>query len=65
MQCLDTIAIRHSGTIRRVMLYHGDLSRIPDHEAVDLLVVSAYPNSYHPSHRYDAFVSYSSHNERK
>jgi hypothetical protein len=33
---------------RRISLYRGDLSPIPSHQAVDLLVVSAFPNNYAP-----------------
>jgi hypothetical protein len=51
MRLLDRFAIEHATGIRHVELYHGDLSRIPPDEAVDLLVVSAYPNDYGPTPR--------------
>jgi hypothetical protein len=49
MLLLETISVEHGGHTRRIELHHGDLSAIPLTEAVDLLVVSAYPNDYAPT----------------
>lgn len=46
---VDQIVMRHQGTERFVKLFFGDLSAIPTAEAVDLLVVSAFPNDYLPT----------------
>jgi TIR domain len=43
---LDFIEVGGTDRIRRISLYRGDLSRMP--EKVDFLVVSAFPNSYAP-----------------
>ncbi len=48
MELLDTIVIQHASGPRSIQLYQGDLTAIPQSEAVDLLVVSAYPSGYHP-----------------
>lgn len=47
MQLLETIVV--SSSERRIGVYHGDLTRIPPDETVDLLVVSAFPNDYSPT----------------
>ncbi len=44
MQLIDTIAVRYQEQERQVMLLVGDLSTLPEAEAVDILVVSAFPN---------------------
>ncbi len=49
MRLIDTIVVRHQGRDRQVMLFVGDLSQIPESEAVDLLIVSAFPNDYYPT----------------
>ncbi|WP_166823026.1 toll/interleukin-1 receptor domain-containing protein [Thalassoroseus pseudoceratinae] len=49
MELIDTITVRHQEHERHVMLYVGDLSSIPQHESVDLLIVSAFPNDYIPT----------------
>jgi hypothetical protein len=46
---LEQIAIADGGTTRLISLYEGDLAAIPADHAVDLLIVSAFPNSYHPT----------------
>lgn len=46
MQRLDEIVVQHLGRERRVTLLVGDMSQLPQGEAVDLLVVSAFPNGY-------------------
>lgn len=51
MELLDELEIvSHAGT-HKIELYHGDLTAIPDEQAVDLLVVSAFPNNYRPVNR--------------
>src|SRR5262249_14831551 len=49
MELIDTVAVRYQGNERQVMLFVGDLARIPEREAVDLLVVSAFPDNYVPT----------------
>lgn len=46
MELLETIDVRSGERVSRIGLYHGDLAGIPPDEAVDLLVVSAFPNDY-------------------
>jgi len=48
VQLLETILVR-GDTDKRIELYQGDLSAIEPGEAVDLLVVSAFPNDYIPT----------------
>jgi hypothetical protein len=48
LQRLDAITVHRSGDTRRVELYQGDLTDLGDDQAVDVLVVSAYPNDYSP-----------------
>jgi hypothetical protein len=49
MELIDTIAVRHQGNERFVMLFVGDLASLPEREAVDLLIVSAFPDDYIPT----------------
>jgi len=49
MELIDSIPVHHGGVARAVNLYTGDLAAIPAHEAVDVLVVSAFPNDYLPT----------------
>jgi hypothetical protein len=49
MELIDTITVRHQGHERCVMLFVGDLAAIPEREAVDVLIVSAFPNDYVPT----------------
>ncbi len=49
MDLLANWEIEHNGTLRTIELYRGDLSRLPDDQAVDLLVVSAFQNDYLPT----------------
>ena len=46
MELLDTITVTHQGNQRSVTLSAGDLAHLPADEAVDLLVVSAFPDDY-------------------
>ena len=49
MELIDTINISHQGEIRKLMLFVGDLAHLPENEAVDLLVISAFPDDYCPT----------------
>jgi len=49
MQLVDEIQVPYRDCRRSVRLYVGDLANIPTHEAVDLLVVSAFPDDYCPT----------------
>lgn len=49
MELIDSILVHHHGVDRAVKLYTGDLAAIPAREAVDVLVVSAFPNDYLPT----------------
>ncbi len=48
MQLIRRLAVSDGKRERRIGLYAGDLARIPTEQAVDLLVVSAFPDSYQP-----------------
>ena len=48
MKLLSEITIHREQTDAAIQLLHGDLTAIPPEHAVDLLVVSAFPNSYVP-----------------
>jgi hypothetical protein len=48
MELLDKLAIRQGADTRTIELWHGDLAALPAEESVDILVVSAFPNSYIP-----------------
>ena len=50
MELLETIVVESATGSRFIELYHGDLTRIPPDQAVDLLVVSAFPNDYSATH---------------
>lgn len=49
MELVDTITVRHQGNERTVMLFVGDLASLPESDAVDVLIVSAFPNDYIPT----------------
>ena len=46
MQLLDTLTVQSAHGQHRIELYEGDLSQMPPEQAVDLLIVSAYPDHY-------------------
>ncbi len=48
MRLLDTISIRGKEG-KRIELYQGDLTTLRPDEAIDILVVSAFPNDYLPT----------------
>jgi len=48
MELIRSVDIDDGERTRLISVYAGDLSRIPSDSAVDLLVVSAFPNSYAP-----------------
>src|SRR5262249_32086740 len=48
-ELIDTIAVRRQGNERLVMLFVGDLASLPKSEAVDVLIVSAFPDDYIPT----------------
>src|SRR5436305_14641046 len=49
MRLLASWNIDHSGARRRIELLQGDLSRLTDEHAVDILVVSAFAGDYLPT----------------
>jgi hypothetical protein len=49
MQLLADWKIQHQGAERSIELYWGDLSWLPPEHAVDVMVVSAFPNDYMPT----------------
>jgi len=49
MKRLDQLTIHYQGQPRYIEIYQGDLTAIPPREAVDLLLVSAFPNDYEPA----------------
>lgn len=50
MKLISNIDVRHGHNVRRIGLYHGDLTEIPPEHAVDILIVSAFPDDYTPTH---------------
>jgi hypothetical protein len=44
MELIDTITVRNQGNEAAVMLFVGDLASLPESEAVDALIVSAFPD---------------------
>ena len=49
MKMVDYITVYHNSQPRYIQLFHGDLSEISAEDAVDILVVSAFPGTYAPS----------------
>src|SRR5579863_3166235 len=48
MKLLDQLTVHHKSGERYIELFQGDLTSMPPEEAVDILVVSAFPNIYTP-----------------
>jgi hypothetical protein len=48
MELLDQLTIQHKSSEKHIELYLGDLTCMPPEHAVDVLVVSAWPDSYEP-----------------
>ena len=48
MKLLDEITIPHKSGTKRIQLFHGDLTKLPEEHAVDILIVSAWQDSYEP-----------------
>lgn len=48
-ELIKSIKVSDGKIDRRISIYHGDLSKIPAEHAVDLLVISAFPNAYWPT----------------
>ncbi|WP_372365703.1 toll/interleukin-1 receptor domain-containing protein [Candidatus Uabimicrobium sp. HlEnr_7] len=48
MELIDQITVYHNDEPRFIQLYQGDLTKISKEDAVDILVVSAFPGSYAP-----------------
>ena len=49
MKFLDSIIVNHENEAKTIELYHGDLTDMPPEHAVDVLILSSLPNSYHPT----------------
>lgn len=49
MRLLDALTLSYHSEPRRIGVYEGDLADLTPEEAVDLLVVSAFPNDYTPT----------------
>jgi O-acetyl-ADP-ribose deacetylase (regulator of RNase III) len=48
MELLDVLTVYYGSEARTIELYRGDLTNLAPQEAVDILVVSAFPNNYLP-----------------
>jgi hypothetical protein len=49
MRLLDALTVDYQSDERRIGIYEGDLTDLTPDEAVDVLVVSAFPNDYAPT----------------
>jgi hypothetical protein len=49
MRLLDTLTVSYQADERRVEIYEGDLTALTPAEAVDVLIVSAFPDDYVPT----------------
>ena len=48
MKLLDELKVYYGSEERKIELYHGDLTNMHPEDAVDLLMISAFPNDYTP-----------------
>jgi hypothetical protein len=48
MELLDVLTVYHGSEARTIELHRGDLTNLTPQEAVDILVVSSFPNNYLP-----------------
>lgn len=48
MKLIDHITVYHNSEPRFIQLYQGDLTQLSEQDAVDILVVSAFPGDYNP-----------------
>jgi hypothetical protein len=49
MENLDSFTVKHGDKLRKIELCQGDLTELQPSEHVDILVVSAFPDSYDPT----------------
>lgn len=49
MEILDSLTVPHGDKQRKIELCKGDLTNLPPGEKIDILVVSAFPDSYDPT----------------
>jgi len=49
MKLLDSVTVSHKSEERHIELYQGDLTEMSPEDAVDVLVVSAFPDDYTPT----------------
>ena len=49
MKFLDSIIVNHENETKTIELYHGDLTDMPPEHAVDVLIISSFPNNYYPT----------------
>lgn len=49
MELLDNLKVYYGSEERNIELYHGDLINMGPEDAVDILVISAFPNDYLPT----------------
>src|ERR1700675_1813527 len=49
MDILDSLTVPHGDKLRRIELCKGDLANLHPEEKIDILIVSAFPDSYDPT----------------
>jgi hypothetical protein len=49
MSLIDVIEVEYKGNVRKIELHQGDLTNLPADDAVDVLIVSAFPDHYFPT----------------